>query len=138
MSQQLERRFVNEYIKEKLLGKHFQTRARLGPLPPGEDARLYMTKLRWADIITFEPSIVTIYEAKLEPNSKAAGQLLEYKNLFFQSPHFSQYSTAQVNLIFVTSRIDMSVQEVCEHLGITYEVFRPGWITFYEKQRFRT
>ena len=137
VGQQLERRFVNEFINTELAGKHWQTRVRLGPLPPGEDARLYMTKLRWADIVTFEPNIVTIYEAKLEPNSKAVGQLLEYKNLFFQSPHFAQYANAQVNLVFLTSRIDLPVQEVCESNGIEYKVFRPDWIVFYEKRRWK-
>jgi hypothetical protein len=135
--QQLERRFVNEFINEELAGKHWQTRVRLGPLPPGEDARLYMTKLRWADICTFEPDIVTIYEAKLEPGSKAVGQLLEYKNLFFQSPHFSRYATAQVNLVLLTSRIDLPVQEICKENGIEYRVFRPAWIDAYEKRRWR-
>jgi len=135
--QQLERKFVSEFINTELRDKHWQTRVRLGPLPPGEDARLYMTKLRWADIVTFEPNIVTIFEAKLEPNSKAVGQLLEYKNLFFQSPHFQQYATAQVNLVFLTSRIDTSVQEVCEANGVEYRVFRPDWIPLYEKRRWR-
>jgi len=137
MTQQLERKFVSEFINAELRDKHWQTRVRLGPLPPGEDARLYMTKLRWADIVTFEPNIVTIFEAKLEPNSKAVGQLLEYKNLFFQSPHFQQYATAQVNLVFLTSRIDTSVQEVCESNGVEYKVFRPDWIPLYEKRRWR-
>ena len=137
MTQQLERKFVSEFINAELRDKHWQTRVRLGPLPPGEDARLYMTKLRWADIVTFEPNIVTIFEAKLEPNSKAVGQLLEYKNLFFQSPHFRQYATAQVNLVFLTSRIDTSVQEVCESNGVEYKVFRPDWIPLYEKRRWR-
>jgi len=136
VTQQLERKFVNQFVNEQLSGKHWQTRVRLGPLPPGEDARLYMTKLRWADIVTFEPNIVTIFEAKLEPNSKAAGQLVEYKNLFFQSPHFAQYANAQVNLVFVTSRVDTSVQETCENMGVEYRVFRPDWVPFYEKQRF--
>jgi len=137
MTQQLERKFVSEFINAELRDKHWQTRVRLGPLPPGEEARLYMTKLRWADIVTFEPNIVTIFEAKLEPNSKAVGQLLEYKNLFFQSPHFQQYATAQVNLCFVTSRVDTSVQEVCESNGVEYKVFRPDWIPLYEKRRWR-
>jgi len=137
MVQQLEKRFTNEFINKELAGKHWQTNVRLGPLPPGEDARLYMTKLRYADIVTFEPNIVTIYEVKLEPNSKAVGQLLEYKNLFFQSPHFAQYANAQVNLCFVSSRVDLPVQEVCESNGIEYAVFRPDWIVFYEKRRWR-
>lgn len=135
--QQLERRFVNQYVNENLRDVHFQTRVRLGPLPPGEDARLYMTKLHWADLVTFEPDTVTIFEAKLEPNSKAVGQLLEYKNLFFQSPHFAQYATAQVNLVLLTSRINTAVQEVCEAQGIEYRVFRPDWIVPYEKRRWR-
>ena len=137
MSQQVERKFVNQYIRENLWGKHFQTRVWIGPLPPGKEANEYMVVGRSADIITFEPNIVTIIEAKLEPNPKAIGQLLLYGNMFKQSPRFAQYISAQVNLVLLTSRVDTHVQELCEQQGIKYEVFRPEWIVFWEKQRFR-
>lgn len=138
MSQQVERRFVNEYIAANLFDRHYQTRVWLGTFPPGPDMQALHLVGRWADIITYEPSIVTIIEAKLEPDPKAIGQLLAYKNMFHETPRFNMYESHQVNLKLLTSRVDTHVQELCEEQGIEYEVFRPEWITFYEKQRFRT
>lgn len=137
LSQQVERRFVNDYIRANLWGKHYQTRVWLGPLPPGQEANEYMVVGRWADIVTFEPNIVTIIEAKLEPSPKAVGQLQLYENMFKQSPRFAQYISAQVNRVLLTSRVDTHVQELCEQVGVKYEVFRPDWIVFWERQRFR-
>ena len=138
MGQQIERKFVNEYIKSKLWGKHYQTRVWLGTFPPGPDMQAFHLVGRWADIVTFEPDIVTIIEAKLEPDPKAIGQLLQYKNMFAETPRFHMYANWQVNLLFLTSRVDTHVQELCEQQGIAYEVFRPEWIPSYEKQRFHT
>ena len=138
MSQQVERRFVNQYIRENLWGKKYFTRVWLGPLPPGKEANEFMVVGRWADIVVFEPSIVTIIEAKLEPSPKAVGQLQLYGTMFKQSPRFADDISMQVNLVLVTSRVDTHVQELCESVGIKYEVFRPEWIVFWEKQRFRT
>jgi RecB family endonuclease NucS len=106
-------------------------------LPPGYEANEFMVVGRWADIVTFEPNIVTIIEAKLEPSPEAVGQLQLYGNMFKQSPRFAQYASAQVNLVLLTSRVDTHVQELCEQQGIRFEVFRPEWIVFWEKQRFR-
>jgi hypothetical protein len=138
LSQQAERRFVNDYIRANLWGKEYFTRVWLGPLPPGKEANEYMVVGRWADIVVFEPSISTIIEAKLEPSPKAIGQLQLYGNMFKQSPRFRMHISDQVNLVLVTSRVDTHVQELCEQQGIMYEVFRPEWIVFWEKQRFRT
>ena len=138
LSQQVERRFVNDYIRDFLAGKHYQTRVWLGPLLPGKEANEYMVVGRWADIVTFEPNIITIIEAKLEPSPKAVGQLLLYRDMFKQSPRFAMYATWQVNAVLLTSRVDTHVQELCEQQGIKYEVYRPEWIVFWEKQRFRT
>lgn len=136
--QQLERKFVNEYIRTNLFGKEWHTRVWLGTFPPGPEMRDFHLVGRWADLVVFEPNIATIIEAKLEPAAKAVGQLLEYKNMFLETPRFSMHVNDQVNLKLLTSRVDTQVQELCEQQGVDYEVFRPDWVQFYEKQRFRT
>ena len=137
MSQQVERRSVNDYIRANLWSKHYQTRVWLGPLPPGQEANEYMVVGRWADIVTFEPYLVTIIEAKLEPSPAAVGQLLLYRDMFKQSPRFKDYADRPVAVKLLTSRVDTHVQELCEQQGVEYEVFRPEWIVFWEKKRFR-
>ena len=135
--QQLERKFVNEYIKENLFDKHTQTRVWLGPLPPGKEAREYMVVGRWADLVVFEPKQITIIEAKLEPKGDAIGQLQLYDQMFGQSPRFMQYWDRPRKLQLLTTRVDLHVKDLAKAQNIEYKVFRPDWIPFWEKRRFK-
>jgi len=135
--QQLERKFVNEYIAENLFDKHTQTRVWLGPLPPGKESREYMVVGRWADLVVFEPRLITIIEAKLEPKGDAIGQLKLYEQMFGQSPRFAQYLNVPIKLILLTTRVDLHVKDLTDAQHIEYVVFRPDWIPFWEKRRFR-
>lgn len=137
MTQQLERRFVNDYAWEHLQNVHWQTRVRLGPLPPGKEAAEYSVVGRWADVLVFEPNRVTIIEAKLEPNAKAVGQLDEYAKLFTQTLRFQRYWDSEIRKVLLTTRIDDSVREVCTDHNVWYEVYRPEWIKYWEKRRFK-
>ena len=137
MSQQSERKFVNQYLAENYGDKHTQTRVWLGPMPPGREAREYMVVGRWADIIVFEPHQITIIEAKLEPKGDAIGQLILYKQMFGQTPRFQQYWDRQLKLVLLTTRVDLHVKDLAEAHNIEYVVFRPDWIPFWERQRFK-
>ena len=135
--QQLERKLVNEYIAENLSDKHTQTSVWLGPLPPGKEANMFMVVGRWADLIVFEPNLITIIEAKLEPKGDAIGQLKLYEQMFGQSPRFSQYKDRPIKLQLLTTRVDTPVADLARTQNIEYKVFRPDWIPFWEKRRFR-
>jgi len=137
MTQQLERKYVNEYLREKYADKHHQTRVWLGALPPGKEAAEFQVIGRWADMIIFEPEVITIIEAKLEPSGKAIGQLQLYGQLFRQTLRFQEYWKRDLDLKMLTTRVDDPVKDLCESQGIAYEVFRPDWITYWEKRRFR-
>jgi len=116
---------------------HYQTRVWLGPLPPGKEAREYMVIGRWADAIIFEPAKITIVEFKLEPDPKAIGQLDLYENLFKQTVRFQQYWDRPVMKMLVTTRVDDPLLELSQDHNIEYKVFRPDWIEFWEKRRFK-
>ena len=135
--QQLERKLVNEFLREQYGNKHTQTRVWLGPLPPGKEAREYMVVGRWADIIIFEPNLITIIEAKLEPKGDAIGQLKLYNQMFTQTPRFDQYIGRPIKLMLLTTRVDLHVKDLCDAEDIEYKIFRPDWIPFWERRRFK-
>lgn len=137
MARQLERRFVNDYAREHLVDKHWQPRVWLGPVMPGGESNEFMVTGRWADVIVFEPTQVTIIEAKLEPKGDAIGQLKLYAQMFKQTPRFQQHWDKNLKLVLLTTRIDDHVQELTQNENIEYVVFRPDWIPYWEKRRFR-
>jgi len=137
MTQQLERRYTNEFLQEKMANKHYTTRQWLGPLPPGKEAAMYMVTGRWADAIVFEPDKTTIIEFKLEPDPKAIGQLDLYEKLFKQTLRFSEYWRLPVYKMLVTTRIDEPLLELCREHAIEYNVFHPDWVEYWEKRRFK-
>lgn len=98
-------------------------RVRLGVVPGKEMAREYMVILRWADLVFVENGIVHIVEAKLRPDAGAIGQLEHYKLLFSRTPEFSQYWNYPVELILLTSYMDLEIVELCSKKGIKYEFY---------------
>lgn len=137
MTRQLEKRLVNEYFAEYFLDKHVQRRAALGPTSVLMVNKALNVVTRWADAIVFEPHKITIIEFKMTPKPDAVGQLLEYEKLFRQTLGFQQYWKLPIYKILVTTRVDDHLKELCEEHGIDYQVFRPDWIPFWEKRRFR-
>jgi len=103
-------------------------RVRLGPLPKKELATMYKVTLRWVDAIFVEGGKVHLVEAKLKPTPSAIGQLKLYKELFYQTPEFSEFHSYPVELILLTTRDDPDVRRLCELEGIKYIVYQPKWI----------
>ena len=99
-------------------------RVRLGIVPGKEMAKEYMVILRWADAVFIEDGQVNIVEAKLRPDAGAIGQLEHYKMLFGRTPEFSQYWLYPINLILLTSYMDLEIVELCSQKGIRYEFYQ--------------
>ena len=137
MTQQLEKRLVNEYFSEHFLDKHVQRRVALGPTSVLMVNKELGVVTRWADAIVFDSDRVTIIEFKMEPKPDAVGQLLEYEKLFRQTLGFQNYWKLPIYNVLVTTRVDEHLKELAEEHGIEYQVFRPAWIEFWEKRRFR-
>ena len=138
MTQQVEKKLTNEYFAKNYLDKHVQRRAALGPTSVPIVNKSMNVISRLADAIVFEPNLITIIEFKMEPKGDAVGQLDLYEKMFGTSGHFQQYWDRPIKKLLVTTRIDDAVQELAEEHNIEYQVFRPDWIKFWEKQRFRT
>lgn len=137
MTQQFERRFINEWVNTHKPDVHWQTRVWLGPLPPGKEAAEYQVVGKWADAILFEPSQITIVEAKLEPDAKAVGQLEMYEQEFGKTLRFNKYWRLPIQKVLLTTRVDEAVKQVCDAHHVEYVVFRPDWVVYWEKRRFR-
>ena len=137
MTQQLEKRLVNEYFSEHFLDKHVQRRVALGPTSVLMVNKALNVVTRWADAIIFDTDRITIVEFKMEPKPDAVGQLLEYEKLFRQTLGFQNYWKLPIYKILVTTRVDDALKELSEEQSIDYQVFRPDWIPFWEKRRFR-
>ena len=138
MTQQVEKKLTNEYFVKNFLLKHVQRRAALGPTSVPIVNKSMNVITRWADAIVFEPQQITIIEFKMEPKGDAIGQLDLYESMFGKSGHYQQYWNLPIKKLLVTTRVDDAVQELAESHNIEYQVFRPDWIKFWEKQRFRT
>lgn len=137
MAQQLEKKFVNEFLAEHYFDKSYFTRQWLGLPPMKEYREAYSVIGRWADVIVLEPTLVTIIEAKLEPSPKAIGQLQLYADLFVKTPRFKDYWNKPIKKVLLTTRLDENLKSVALDHQIDYVVFRPDWINYWEKNRFR-
>ena len=98
-------------------------RVRLGQVATKEEAKMYSVILRWADLIFVENGEVNIVEAKLRPNLGTIGQLEGYRELFKVTPEFQQYWNYPINLILLTSYLDLNMVELCTKKGIRYEYY---------------
>jgi len=128
MAQQKEARLVNEWLMLNHPNALQWRRVRLGPLPNKELARMYMVTLRWADAIYVEDGTVFIVEAKMRPDLGAISQLKAYKDLFYQTPEFTEFRNRPVELILLTTRRDPVLFDMCKREGIHYEVYAPAWL----------
>ena len=114
---------LNAWLWEKHREDVQWRRVRLGVLPTKQLAREYMTMLKWADAIVLNDGIVYIVEAKLRPNFGAIGQLLGYKDLFYQTLEFTQYHKWTVKMILLTMVTDLNTVELASKKDIIYEIF---------------
>lgn len=128
MGRQREAKFVTEWLMTQHPTALQWRRVRLGPLPKKDLASIYKVTLRWVDAIFVEGGKVHLVEAKLKPTPSAVGQLKLYKELFYQTPEFSEFHSYPVELILLTTRDDPDVRRLCELEGIKYIVYQPKWI----------
>jgi len=115
---------VNAYLWDKHRFHKQWRRVRLGVVPTKEMAKMYMVLLRWADAIVDDGEKIIIIEAKLRPNAGAVGQLLHYKKLFRETPEFSSYKNTPIQLVLLTTMMDLAIAELCSNYDIKYVVYK--------------
>ena len=112
-------RWLAEFHRDKLQW----TQARLGPAIDYKEARMFSVVQRRADAIVLDDGKVLIIEAKLKPTPTALGQLEFYKELFPQTPAFSELADRPIELIFLTTFVDLALAKYAQDRGIKYETF---------------
>lgn len=120
-----ESELVNKYLWEYHRTSLQWRRVRLGAVPTHEMARMYLVTLRWADAIYIEDGCVNIVEAKLKPRADAVGQLLLYKELFRQTLEFKDFWPLKINMVFLCTRPDLNLAELCSKHDIKYVIYDP-------------
>jgi len=137
MTQQVEAKYVNEWILLNYPDRLYWKRVHLGPLPKKDLARLYKVTQRWIDAVIKDHDKVLLVEAKLVPRPDAVGQLLLYNDLFSQTEMFKELWDWPRQMVLLTTREDRHVRALCEEHNIKYEVYAPPWVLEYLAKRYR-
>lgn len=127
--QQSEARYVNEWAASDHPESLQWTRVRLGPWATKDQARIYMTTLKWVDHIYVKDGAVHLVEAKLRHLSQAIGQLEMYGKLFHETPMFSEYRDMPVKLEILVPREDADIMNMAVEKDMAYIIFAPEWVT---------
>ncbi len=128
MTQQLEAKFVNQWLLMNHPDSLQWRRVRLGPLPTVDLSRMFMVTQNWIDAIVKKESEVLLIEAKLRNESAGIGQLLLYDSLFRQTPEFTELHEYPRKLILLCYRNIPAVREAVKQYDIEYVVFQPQWL----------
>lgn len=121
-----ERLLVYEYVNTFYPETPHWFRIEVGPMPEGKNDMLYTKIRRWADAIIHEPDKTIIIEGKMKANHDVVGQLLNYKNLFPQTPLFKKYADLPIEMRLVCAMIDDNVKRLVEEAGINIVIFKPS------------
>lgn len=115
--------WVDRWLKNEHRNALTWTRPRLGEIPPGEFEGLMGVVRCYPDAIFVEDNVVHIVEGKLEPNATGVGQLQLYAQEFPKTPEFTQFKNLPVKLIFLTTRYDSRIEELCKLADISYVIY---------------
>jgi hypothetical protein len=135
MAQQMEAKYVNEWLQLNYPDKLTWKRVRLGVLPTNELSRMYMVTSRWVDAVVLDDGKVILVEAKLRPQPGAISQLQLYDNEFPRTAMFKDLWNKQRELVFLTTREVSGIKELADAAGIRYAVYRPDWVIDYLSKR---
>jgi len=139
MTQQREKRLLNEWLTLYHRNTLQWRNVRLGPYATSSEARMFMVKLPHCDAIYIEDDVVHIVEAKIKPTPGIISQLEYYGRLFPTTPEFSVYKDKKIQLVALVGIDDQNVAQMCNEKNIQYIVFTPSWLTDYlfmlEKKR---
>ena len=97
---------------------------RMGKLPDVPMARLYTVIQGYADLVYVENNTVNIVEFKIRGFRSAVGQLLSYKQEFFDTPEFEPWKNLPIQLRLVASKHDEVTEKLSVANGILFEVFK--------------
>lgn len=128
VGQQLEARYVNEWLRLTAPNDLQWKRVRFGPLPDKELASAFGVALRWVDAVVFDGQRVRVIEAKLRPDLKIVTQLVMAREMFEQTPEFVRLRDFPREFIALVPRTDDALRMMAARENVTLVVYAPEWL----------
>jgi hypothetical protein len=128
MTQQLEAKYVAEWLREFHPTALQWKRQRLGLFPDTAAGRMFSVVGKWVDAIYYENGTVYLVEAKLRQQSGAVSQLEIYLKSFGETPNFTDYWNFPRKGILLVTRVDNDVRDLAAEKNIEYIVYKPEWL----------
>lgn len=129
-----ERLLAFEYVGKNYGDYPHWFRIEVGPIPGDGQNPLYARTRRWADAVIRMPDHMIIIEFKMKANPDVASQLLNYRDLYPQTPLFSKYKDEPVKLVLVAALVTDDVRAFVERQGIEVVEYRPANFDQWYKQ----
>ena len=141
-SKQRERRYVVEYVSEKLPERrHAIFNVPIGPPPevlakahPEVPLSAYRRWRLYADAVVIMPDRLILIEAKLRKPSDGLGKLIQYRPLVKQTPELTPYINLPLECRLVTPRPDPRVITPAAANDIIVAIFKPDWAMAYLRE----
>jgi len=123
-----EQRLLNEFLYNFYKNCPQWKRVRLGPAVLKGEEKLYQVLRRWADAVVFDGKQIIIIEVKWHPKPEGVGELLLYRSLFPQTPEFQMFKDYPIRAVYVTTRYDKAIEDLCKKNKIEFVVYAPEWV----------
>lgn len=117
---------MREYVEKFYGDQPHWYKIGVGPIPKENEGKLYAITQRWADAIVRTPDGMLIIEGKMRCKPDVASQLLNYGDLFPQTPLFTKYKDEKVKLKVVCAMIDDTTKAFIEKHNIEVEMYKPS------------
>jgi hypothetical protein len=131
----VEHRMASEYISKYFPGEKYAFRVRVGRLPEqivakwGPEAERWLKIMKhWVDAIVFRPGSTLIFEFKVYAKAANVYQLLDYVDLFKDTPEFEDRRNLPIQPYLVAAISRPDVPEICSRRLIAFRIYRPKWI----------
>jgi hypothetical protein len=133
---QRERRLIVEFLAGYAPAIKPIYNARLGPYPPSFAQKLTSTgalqqispSQKYADAALIYPDHVELWEAKINLNGEAIGQLLVYRRAWPQTPEYAGEANKPVTLHIVAGYADPLAIAEAQAQGISVTLYTPQWL----------
>ncbi len=93
--------------------------------PTPAEQQLSRVRNRWVDAIYLEHGVVTIVEAKIEPDPGIFSQLVHYARKFRADPTFAEFKNSELRLVALVYNDDPSVAMEAPWYGVQWVLFQP-------------
>ena len=131
----IEHRMASEYAAKYFPGEKYILRCRLGPTPEewikkyGEAAHRWFKILKsWADLVVLTKDTNYLFEFKVYAKRMHIYQLLDYADLFFDTPELADRKFYPLKSYLVAAVARPDVPEICHRKKVYFRIYRPKWI----------